>query len=171
LAGLKSEIAQSLPFASAEEEAILNLFRTSDCLDRAFQHKTRRWGLTATQYNVLRILRGAQPDGLPCAAIGERMIAAEPDITRLLGRLKVLKLVQQRRHPRDRRVVLTHITSAGLEILRAMDPMIRRLPHELLGHMSAAEIQQLIRLLESARRRCCDAHDRDAANGKSAAPV
>jgi DNA-binding MarR family transcriptional regulator len=170
LAGLKSEIAQSLPFASAEEEAILNLLRTSDCLERAFHHKTRRWGLTSTQYNVLRILRGAQPDGLPCTAIGERMIAAEPDITRLLGRLKGLKLVQQRRDPRDRRVVLTQITGAGLEILRAMDPVIRRLPRDLLGHMSADELQQLIRMLESARLHCCETHaqQRAPAVGKTA---
>ncbi len=59
MADLKSEIAQSAPFSSAEEEAILNVMRTSDCLQRAFQHKTRGWGLTSTQYNVLRILRGA----------------------------------------------------------------------------------------------------------------
>ena len=88
--GLKLEIAQERPFASLEEEALLNLLRTADCLNRAFQMKTRDWGLSATQYNVLRILRGAHPDGLTCAAIGSRMIAAEPDITRLLQRLKAL---------------------------------------------------------------------------------
>jgi MarR family transcriptional regulator, 2-MHQ and catechol-resistance regulon repressor len=157
MADLKSEIAQSSPFASGEEEAILNLLRTSDCLERAFHLKTRRWGVTATQYNVLRILRGAQPVGLPCAAIGERMIAAEPDITRLLRRLKGLKLIQQQRDRRDRRVVLTHITSDGLKLLRAMDPVIRRLPKELLAHMSAAEVTQLTRLVELARRQCCNA--------------
>ena len=157
MADLKSEIAQSAPFASAEEEAILNLLRTSDCLGRAFQHKIRRWGLTSTQYNVLRILRGAQPAGLPCAAIGERMIAAEPDITRLLRRLKGLKLIQQRRDRRDRRVVWTQITNAGLKLLRAMDPVILRIPRELLGHMSTTELAQLTRLAEVARQQCCSA--------------
>ena len=71
---------------------MLSLLRTSDCLNRAFHLKTREWGVTSTQYNVLRILRGAHPKGLTCAAIRSRMIAAEPDITRLLARLKALKL-------------------------------------------------------------------------------
>src|SRR5258708_27502298 len=101
MAALKHEIAQERPFSSDEEEAFLNLMRTTDCLHRAFQHKTRDWGVTSTQYNVLRILRGAQPHGLTCAAIGDRMITAEPDITRLLGRLKILKLIKQQRDKRD----------------------------------------------------------------------
>ena len=88
MTGLKLEIAQERPFSSQEEEALLNLLRTSDCLQRAFHCKTRNWGLTSTQYNVLRILRGAQPRGLTCSAIGGRMITADPDITRLLARLK-----------------------------------------------------------------------------------
>ena len=107
--------------------------RTSDCLEHAFQQRTRGFGLTPTQYNVLRILRGAQPCGLPCAAIGARMIAAEPDITRLLGRLKRLKLIRQHRDRHDRRVVLTQISDSGLELLRAMDPLIERITVELLG--------------------------------------
>ncbi len=150
---LKLEIAQRQPFASPEEEALLNLWRTSDRLHRAFERKARAWGVTSTQYNVLRILRGAQPDGLTCAAVGERMIAADPDITRLLARMKKLKLIRQRRDRRDRRVVRTHISPAGLELLQALEPLIRRLPGELLGHMSAAELGELIRLLESARTR------------------
>jgi hypothetical protein len=93
MAGLKLEIVQEADFSSLEEEALLNLLRTSDCLQRAFHLKTRAWGVTSTQYNVLRILRGAQPNGLTCSGIGGRMIAAEPDITRLLARLKSLKLI------------------------------------------------------------------------------
>lgn len=120
------------------------------------QQTTRKWGLTSTQYNVLRILRGAQPEGLPCAAIGARMIAAEPDITRLLSRLKALKLIRQHRDRHDRRVVLTQITDAGLELLRSMDPAIQKAPRELLGHMSRPELAEMIRLLELARLRCCD---------------
>jgi MarR family transcriptional regulator, 2-MHQ and catechol-resistance regulon repressor len=154
MANLKLEIQQDAAFSSAEEEALLNLMRTSDCLQRAFQQKIRGLGLTATQYNVLRILRGAHPNGLPCASIGERMIAAEPDITRLLGRLKRLKLVRQHRDRNDRRVVCTQITDAGLELLRSLDPIVRRLPQELIGHMRGAELAELIRLLELARRHC-----------------
>lgn len=149
--GLKSEIEQQRPFSSAEEEAFLNLLRTSDCLERAFQRRTRAWGVTATQYNVLRILRGAQPDGLPCAAIGKRMIAAEPDITRLLSRLKALKFVRQRRDRQDRRVVWTQITEPGLALLELMDPVIQQAPRDLLGHMTGAELAEFTRLLEQAR--------------------
>jgi DNA-binding MarR family transcriptional regulator len=149
--GLKAEIAQGPPFSSAEEEAMLNVMRTADILHREFQLRARSWGITSTQYNVLRILRGAQPQGLPCAAIGDRMIAAEPDITRLLNRLKGLKLIRQRRDHHDRRVVITHISEAGLELLHQMDPVIDRAPQELLGHLSPSEIAELIRLLELAR--------------------
>jgi DNA-binding MarR family transcriptional regulator len=153
MAGLKQEIVQERPFASLEEEALLNLLRTSDCLNRAFHLKTRDWGVTSTQYNVLRILRGAQPEGLTCSAIGSRMITAEPDITRLLARLKALKLIRQRRGSEDRRVVWTVITEAGLALLKEMDPVILRLPVELLGHLEAAQLAELIRLLELARGR------------------
>ena len=151
MASLKREIAQERPFASREEEALLNLLRTSDFFEREVQRRTREWGVTSTQYNVLRILRGAEPEGLTCTAIGERMITAEPDITRLLSRLKVLKLIRQRRDKRDRRVVWTQIAEAGLELLRRMDPMVLAAPKELLGHMSGAEIGEMIRLLERAR--------------------
>jgi len=157
MANLKVEIAQTAPFSSIEEEAILNLMRTSDCMNRAFHHKTRDWGLTSTQYNVLRILRGAEPEGLACAAIGARMITAEPDITRLLSRLKGLKLIRQHRDRQDRRVLWTRIAEAGLELLRKMDPVIERAPKELLGHMNREELAGMIRLLELARQPCCDA--------------
>jgi len=153
MAGLKLEIAQEPPFFSVEEEALLNLLRTSDCLHRAFHLKTRGWGVTSTQYNVLRILRGAQPHGLTCSAIGTRMITAEPDITRLLSRLKALKFVRQQRDRNDRRVVWTQISETGLELLKEMDPVIQRLPIDLLGHLDKAELAELIRLLELARTR------------------
>ncbi len=156
MTSLKLEIAQEPPFASVEEEALLNLMRTSDCLHRAFHLKTRKWGVTSTQYNVLRILRGAQPQGLTCSAIGSRMITAEPDITRLLARLKALKLVKQQRDRHDRRVVWTHISAAGLDLLREMDPVILEVPRELMGHLKAPELAELIRLLELARRPCGD---------------
>jgi len=153
MAGLKLEIVQERPFASLEEEALLNLLRTSDGLSRAVQLKTRPWGVTSTQYNVLRILRGAQPQGLTCSAIGSRMIAAEPDITRLLARMKAIKLIRQRRDRQDKRVVWTQISESGLALLQEMEPVILRLPGELLGHVSQAELTELIRLLELVRGR------------------
>jgi DNA-binding MarR family transcriptional regulator len=151
MASLKLEIAQEPPFSSVEEEALLNLLRTADCLQRAFHRTIRNWAVTSTQYNVLRILRGAHPLGLTCTAIGSRMIAAEPDITRLLARLKKLKLIRQQRDSNDRRVVRTQIAEAGLELLREMDPVVERIPREVLGHLSGAELAELIRLLELAR--------------------
>jgi DNA-binding MarR family transcriptional regulator len=152
LASLKSEIVQEHPFSSLEEEVLLNLIRTSDVLHRAFHRETRDWGVTSTQYNVLRILRGAQPRGLTCAAIGSRMVTAEPDITRLLTRLKKLKLIRQQRDQNDRRVVWTQISQTGLELLVGMDPVIERLPRELLGHLSKTDLNEMIRLLELARK-------------------
>jgi DNA-binding MarR family transcriptional regulator len=157
MAGLKVEIAQQLPFASVEEEALLNLLRSADCLNHAFQRKTRDWGITATQYNVLRILRGAQPNGLTCSAIGSRMITAEPDITRLLKRLKTLRFISQQRDRHDRRALWTKISAAGLELLREMDPAIRQAPLELLGHLDKAELEKLISMLERVRSRAGDA--------------
>lgn len=157
VASLKIEIEQQIPFASAEEEALLNLVRTSDCVTRALRRKIRPWGITATQYNVLRILRGAQPAGLTCSEIGSRMVTAEPDITRLLGRLKALKLIRQQHDRQDRRVVRTQISDAGLKLLAEMDPVIARAPQELLGHMNSENLGTLIRLLERARQQCKDA--------------
>jgi DNA-binding MarR family transcriptional regulator len=157
MASLKTEIAQEPPFSSLEEETLLNLLRTSDCLQRTFHRKTRDFGITSTQYNVLRILRGAQPQGLTCSAIGTRMITAEPDITRLLSRLKRLKFVHQQRDRDDRRVVWTRITPAGLDLLKKMDPVIAQLPIEEVGHLSKTELKELIRLLEKARKAGDDA--------------
>jgi DNA-binding MarR family transcriptional regulator len=157
MTSLKLEIAQEKPFGSLEEEALLNLLRTSDCLQRGFHSKTRDWGLTSTQYNVLRILRGSQPQGLTCSAIGSRMITAEPDITRLMTRLKALNLVRQSRDSKDRRVVWTQITAEGLALLLQMDPTIEATPAALLGHMSQADLTELVRLLELARKTPCGA--------------
>lgn len=167
MAGLKAEIEQSLPFSSAQEEALLNLMRTSDRLSRAIQGIIRPWGVTSTQYNVLRILRGAGPEGLTCSQIGERMLTADPDITRLLRRLKALKMIHQHRDRSDRRVVQTVVSDAGLRLLKEMDPVVNRAPEELLGHMSAAEIADLTRLLERARERCGSAAENEAGGGES----
>lgn len=154
---LKLEIAQQRPFTSIAEEALLNLMRTADCLQRAMQRTTRTWGITSTQYNVLRILRGSDPQGLTCSAIGSRMITAEPDITRLLGRLKGLKLIRQQRDTHDRRVVWTHISAAGLELLATMDPVVQQVPKELLGQLAPEQLTEFVHLLELARQNCRDA--------------
>src|ERR1700739_1420669 len=156
MAALKHEIAQERPFSSIEEEALLNVMRTADCLHRTFQRRTRDWGITSTQYNVLRILRGSHPPGLTCSAIGDRMITAEPDITRLLARMKALKLIKQQRDKRDRRVVWTQISAPGLTLLSKMDAEITQMPRELVGHLEEKDLDELIRLLELARKNCMD---------------
>ncbi len=166
MGNLKAEIAQERPFSSPAEEALLNLLRTADCLQRATQRKTRAWGVTSTQYNVLRILRGSQPLGLTCSAIGDRMITAEPDITRLLARLKALKLIRQQRDKRDKRVIWTQISTAGLSLLAEMDSMVREFPEQLLGHLTAEELGNLIRLLELARRNCGNTRASVSCDGK-----
>ena len=169
MAGLKAEIAQERPFSSLEEEALLNILRTADCLQRTFHKISKDWGVTSTQYNVLRILRGAHPNGLKCAAIGERMITAEPDITRLVARLKALKLVKQQRDRHDRRVVWTHISESGLDLLERMDPVVQRAPKDLLGHLGEEELGTFIRLLEDARSHCADFQLPVSCDGKAEA--
>ena len=155
-AALKQEIAQNRPFTSTAEEALLNLIRTADCLHRAMQRRIKPWGITSTQYNVLRILRGSQPEGLTCSAIGDRMLTAEPDITRLLARLKGLKLIKQQRDKRDKRVVWTQISAAGLALLAEMDPVVQQFPIDLLGHLDDSQLDSLVHLVELARKRCND---------------
>ena len=154
MAGLKTEIEQSIPFASAWEEALLNLLRTADHFTHGIQGIIRPWGVTATQYNVLRILRGGGPDGLTCSEIGSRMLTADPDITRLMRRLKALRLIRQHRDRRDRRIVRTVISESGTRLLDEMAPAVNHVPELLLGHLSAREIAELTRLLERARERC-----------------
>jgi len=165
---LKQEIAQERPFFNQEEEALLNLLRTADCLQRALQRRIRTWGITSTQYNVLRILRGSEPRGLTCSAIGERMITAEPDITRLLARLRALKLIRQQRDKRDRRVVWTQISPAGLALLAETDPMVQNYPKELLGHLGSDQLATLIHLVELARRNCGDTQAPVSCDGAAA---
>src|SRR5438552_16243281 len=118
---LAREIKQTKPFSSAEEEAILNIQRTASLLAQAFAETLKPHGLSETQYNALRILRGAGAAGLACQEIAERMIARDPDITRLLDRLEARKLIGRARSKADRRVVVTRITPEGLRLLSALD--------------------------------------------------
>src|ERR1700675_379594 len=109
------ELKQKIPFTSREAEAYLSLLRTADALQTQVEARLKLFGLTGTQYNALRILRGAGPEGLPCREIGERMITRDPDITRLLDRLEDRGFVQRTRAKNDRRVICGKITPAGLK--------------------------------------------------------
>jgi DNA-binding MarR family transcriptional regulator len=111
----------------------------------------RSKGLTGAQYNVLRILRGAEPDGLSCRGIGDLMISHDPDMTRLLDRMEKRRLITRTRQADDRRVVKTRITREGLEILKTLDQPVRELHKRQFRHMSAARLKALAQLLEEAR--------------------
>ena len=137
----------------SEIGAFLNLQRTADALMQGVEATLKPFGLSPTQYNVLRILRGAGPEGLACRQIGERMLTRDPDITRLLDRLEARKLVTRSREQKDRRVLTTRITAAGLEILKQLDAPIAQVHRKQLGHLGEARLRTLSSLLELARSR------------------
>jgi DNA-binding MarR family transcriptional regulator len=148
---LKEELKQKAPFTSREQEAYLSLLRTTDALQTQSEAGLKEFGLTGTQYNALRILRGAGPEGLPCREIGVRMITRDPDITRLLNRLEGRGLVERTRAKHDRRVIYGKITPAGLKLLREMDGPIEKHGREMLRHVGQEKLKQLIELLELVR--------------------
>jgi DNA-binding MarR family transcriptional regulator len=148
---LQTELKQTVPFSSPEQEAYLSLLRTADALQSQVEEKLKEFALTGTQYNALRILRGAGADGLPCSEIGERMITHDPDVTRLLDRLQKRGLVERARGKKDRRVIYGKISSAGLKLLREMDAPVEKHGKEMLKHVSTRRLKQLISLLEEVR--------------------
>lgn len=160
--GLKDEIKKRHPFECPEQEAALNLARTADGFQIEVQRFLKGHGLTGGQYNVLRILRGEGTE-LACQEVGARMITQVPDITRLVDRLEAAGLVERRRTPEDRRLVLLKITPRGLDLLKAIDAPILELHRRQLGHFSRDELAELNRLLVKARR----AQQRRGANGAS----
>jgi len=151
MARLQTELKQKRPFQSREQEAYLSLLRTAGALQSSIEDWLKDFGLTGTQYNALRILRGAGTEGLPCSEIGERMITRDPDITRLLNRLGKRGLVRRSRAKSDRRVIHGKITAAGLKLLREMDEPVQRRNREILKHVGPEKLQQLIELLELVR--------------------
>ena len=148
---LKQEIQQTRPFTSAAEEVVLSLVRTADQLVAPLAERLRAVGLSLSQYNILRILRGAGDQGLTCGDISERMVRRDPDLTRLLDRLEKRELVARERSASDRRVVLTTLTPAGRELLGSLDREVESTVQATLQHMTPVRIQNLIDLLEEAR--------------------
>lgn len=148
---LLTRIKQTKPFRSLEEEAFLNIVRTADALMQAQDVVLSDHNLSHSQYNVLRILRGAGTEGLPCGEIGNRMISRDPDITRLLDRLEKRGLAQRSREAKDRRVVTTRITQAGLDLLSTLDKPMESMGKKALGHLNHDDLKLLIELMERAR--------------------
>lgn len=147
---LQAELKQTRPFRSPREEAMVALQRTAAVLDHAFEATLKDSGITATQYNVLRILRGAGPAGLCRSEVGERMVRRVPDVTRLLDRLEDTGLIARTRGD-DRRFVTTRITAKGLEVLEALDTVVSRFHDQHLGHLSADQLASLCALLSAIR--------------------
>jgi DNA-binding MarR family transcriptional regulator len=148
---LAKEIKQTRPFRSVQQQVLLNVMRTADAFTSRVSELLKPYGLSPTQYNVLRILRGAAEGGLACGEVGERMVTRDPDVTRLLDRLEKRGLIVRSRQTSDRRVVKARITAEGLELLKELDTPVHRFDDKLLGHMSQADLKRLDELLEEAR--------------------
>jgi DNA-binding MarR family transcriptional regulator len=131
-----------------EEQAFIAILRAADRLERQIAELFKQYDLTPTQYNALRILRGGGPAGLACSQIGDRMISRDPDITRLLDRLKRRGLISRRREQNDRRVIKTFITPAGLKLLAQMDRPVERFHFRALRDVSKNDLHSLIDVLE-----------------------
>ena len=148
---LESQIKQSRPFRTPEEQLFVNLLRTARQLLDDFDRLLRGYELTQPQYNILRILRGAGAPGLPSGEIGERMVGRDPDVTRLLDRMEERGLVVRTRSTADRRVVTAQLTPEGLRMVDALDAPLLAMHSRQLGHLSAEEKESLNRLLERTR--------------------
>lgn len=138
-------------FDSLQQQAFLNLWRTYDRLKLLEDELFGRFDLTPQQYNVLRLLRAELPSALPTLSLGARLVSRAPDITRILDKLEERGWIARERPADNRRLVLVRITPAGLALLKKLDQPVRECHEKQLGHLSAAELEQLVGLLERAR--------------------
>lgn len=145
------ELQQSKPFRHVEEEVFLNIQRTADSMMQGFLDVLRPCGLSITQYNVLRILRGAGDQGVTCKEIAARMVTRDPDITRLLDRLERRALLTRNRAKEDRRFVSIRISPEGLGLLKDLDDPVAEKQIALMRHVPRERLTDLIELLERVR--------------------
>ena len=150
---LQHELKKRLPFDSAEQEAVLNILRTSDWIDNRLGRLFRSFGLTSSQYNVLRILRG-EGKPLPSLEIADRMIQIVPAITGLIDRLEKQALVVRQRCADDRRVVYVAITRKATDLLKRIDKPLDQLQKQLVGHLTANESDDPIPAVGEGEERC-----------------
>jgi DNA-binding MarR family transcriptional regulator len=148
---IRSEIHQSKPFASVEEEVYIQLLLTTRAASRAVVEALKPHGLTPSQYNVLRILRGARPGGLACGAISERMVNHDPDLTRLLDRMQAAGWVVKERDAADRRVVTARVTPAGVDRVAKAAPSVNGAITAAMGGIAPRKLEQLADLLQHVR--------------------
>lgn len=147
---LQQELKKKRPFASSEQEATLSILRTSDQLEIRFARLLREHGLTPSQYNILRILRG-EGRPLPILEIASRTITVVPGITGLIDRLEQAGFVNRVRCEKDRRIIYVTLAEPATKILSALDEPLLALHRNLLGHLAQTELKELIRLLEKVR--------------------
>jgi DNA-binding MarR family transcriptional regulator len=159
---VQEEIHQSRPFSTPEQECLVSLLRTADVVRRRLTRVIAPRGITPQQYNVLRILRGAEPEGLPTLAIGQRMIEHAPGITRLLDRLVRKQLVDRGRTRSDQRCVVCRITRRGLDLLAQLDAPISAADRQSLGTLEGAQVGELIRLLDAVRAGDASRHETES---------
>ena len=150
------------PSASVEAHAFISLQKAADGLAQEVEKLLKANDLTAAQYNTLRILRGAEPEGLPCSSIADRMISRDPDMTRLLDRMEKRSLITRERQKDDRRVVKARITKPGLDLLKTLDQPVHELHKRQFQHVPGARLKLLIELIDqvleknpSARAKSC----------------
>ena len=149
---LHVELKSARPFELLEEETHLSIVRTAAILEHAMSQELKPYGLTVTQYNVLRILRGAGPGGLCRNEIGVRLLRQVPDVTRLLDRLTEMRLIGRQRMDVDRRLVRTHITPRGLQLLADLDAPVRAFHRTRLAGISRSKLRQLVDTLAEVRQ-------------------
>jgi DNA-binding MarR family transcriptional regulator len=153
------EIGQRIPFRSRGQEAMVALLRTADVIRWTLGQGMAGEGLTLQQYNVLRILRGAGPQGLPTLEIGSRMVERHPGVTRLVDRLVKKGLVDRTRGSADRRLVLCSITPRGLVVLKRLDGVVEAADHAVLEALGEEEVTELIAALDVLRAGLRDAEE------------
>lgn len=150
---LHVELQQARPWDLLEEEVHVSIGRTAALLERAVAQLLKPHGLTPTQYNVLRILRGAGAAGLCRNEVGARLVAPVPDVTRLLDRMADLKLIARQRSDEDRRLVRTHLTAKGLALVNSLDTALRQAHQRRLAHITRPQLEALVATLAEVRAR------------------
>lgn len=148
---LKDELRQAKPFSSLHQEAFLNVARTEAVLRDGLDRVLGPRGLSPTQYNVLRMLRGAGAEGLCRNEIRDRLITRMPDVSRLLDRMEAAGLVHRVRSATDRRLVNTTLTESGRRLVDGLDAEVAAAHERQLGHLNAEQLKTLIELLSLAR--------------------
>jgi DNA-binding MarR family transcriptional regulator len=150
---MNSRSKASSPSVPLEDRIFVALLQTADAVSLEAEQLLKAAGLTGAQYNVLRILRGAEPEGLACRGIADRMISHDPDMTRLLDRMEQRRLITRERQTDDRRVVKTRITPQALSLLKTLDQPVHDLHKRQFRRLPATRLKTLGALLEEIRAR------------------